>query len=40
MTIGDGGNVKKRNANSWIDDIDSLSAPLRKRPRRTLKYKD
>ena len=35
MTIGDGGNVRKR-YNQWSKDLEELSRPLAKRPQKTL----
>lgn len=35
MAIGDGGNVRKRKE-QWTKNIDDLSRPLRKRPRKSL----
>ena len=35
MTIGYGGNVRKRK-NQWSKDLEELSRPLTKRPRKTL----
>ncbi len=35
MTIGDGGNVRKRKE-QWSKDLDELSRPLRKCPRKAI----
>ena len=35
MAIGSGGNVRKRKV-QWTKDLDDLSRPLMKRPRRAL----
>ena len=37
LAIGHGGNVQKRRQ-QWTDDVDDLSRPLRKRPRRSLHF--
>ncbi len=35
MVVGDGGNVRKRKQ-QWTTDLDEISRPLKKRPRRSL----
>ena len=37
LAIGHGGNVQKRKQ-QWAEDIEDLSRPLHKRPRRSLQY--
>ena len=39
MTIGHGGNVQKQKR-PLIDDVEDLSRPLRKRPRKCLHYNE
>ena len=39
MAIGHGGNVRKRKQ-QWTKDVDELSCPLKKRPRKKLVYED